>query len=252
MFKTTIACFFSLVYLVNCSSSTNNEIYGDKSSLKSPEQIYIQAMQFFDSKQFDMAEEEFKKIVKLYPLSNEAIQGEIMLGFINYLKMDYDKAILKFNKIIQKYPSHKNLDYVYYMIAMCTYEQITNHELDGYYNEVSLENFNQVILRFPESEYAKDKNAKRIIPFTKDIPVKVFIAREPSQSTAVRFTKMYTVNQKNDRTKLTLLSNLCSKNCGIVYIFFSKKSGKKNLAITIRAIAAVSSHTAIAIPTTNP
>ena len=63
---------------------------------------------------------------------------------------------------------------------------------------------------------------------------------------------MYTVSQKNDRTKLTLLSNLCSKNCGIVYIFFSKKSGKKNLAITIRAIAAVNSHTAIAIPTTKP
>ena len=37
-----------------------------------------------------------------------------------------------------------------------------------------------------------------------------------------------------------------------MYIFFSKNKGKKNLAITINAIAAVNSHTAIAIPTTKP
>ena len=41
--------------------------------------------------------------------------------------MDYDTAILEFNRIIRKYPSHKNLDYVYYMRAMCNYEQITHH-----------------------------------------------------------------------------------------------------------------------------
>ena len=38
----------------------------------------------------------------------------------------------------------------------------------------------------------------------------------------------------------------------MVYIFFSKNKGKKYLAITINAIAAVNSQTAIAIPTTNP
>ena len=64
--------------------------------------------------------------------------------------------------------------------------------------------------------------------------------------------KMYTISQKKDKTRLTLLSKRCSRNCGIVYIFFSKNNGKKYLAITIRAIAAVSSQTAIAIPTIKP
>ena len=38
--------------------------------------------------------------------------------------MDYDNAILNYKKIINKYPSHKDLDYIYYMIAMCNYEQL--------------------------------------------------------------------------------------------------------------------------------
>ena len=33
-----------------------------------------------------------------------------MLAFIDYLQMDYDEAIFKFDNIIRKYPSHKNLD----------------------------------------------------------------------------------------------------------------------------------------------
>ena len=38
------------------------------------------------------------ELKKLYPLSNEAIQAEIIIGFINYLKMDYDTALIEFEK----------------------------------------------------------------------------------------------------------------------------------------------------------
>ena len=77
--------------------------------------------------------------------------------------MEYEESIYKFNKITKKYPSHKNLDYVYYMIAMCNYEQINHHELDGTYNDKALNAFNQVIIRFPESEYSKDSMQKIIL-----------------------------------------------------------------------------------------
>ena len=40
------------------------------------------------------------KIENKFPLSNEAIQSQIMSGFIEYVKMDYDRAILNFNRII--------------------------------------------------------------------------------------------------------------------------------------------------------
>ena len=90
----------------------------------------LNAKNLFDSKKIDLANEKFEELSNLYPLSNEAIQSEIMLGFINYLKWIMNINI-EFEKIINLYPSHKDLDYVYYMIALCNYEQITDHGLDG-------------------------------------------------------------------------------------------------------------------------
>ena len=161
-----IKVFFILIitsFLLNCSSSNSISLNNEENNIRSPEEIYIQAMQFFNNENYSLANEEFAKLEQLYPLSNESIQGEIMTGFIAYLQMDYDRAITKFKKIIQKYPSHNELDYVYYMIAMSNYEQITHHELDGQFNELALEDFNQVILRYPNSKYAKDSRQKIVL-----------------------------------------------------------------------------------------
>ncbi len=163
MIKKLFIWIFILTYLFGCSPKNNLDNETLENKIKNPDEIYILAMKLFDQKNFTLADEEFTKLIQLYPLSNEAIQAEIMSGFIAYLQMDYDTSVNKFNKIIKKYPSHKNLDYVYYMIAMCNYEQITHHELDGQFNEITLNAFNQVLLRFPESQYAKDSRQKIIL-----------------------------------------------------------------------------------------
>ena len=128
-----------------------------------PEILYKLAKLNFDEENFELAREQFKEINKLFPLSNEAIQSEIMIAFIYYIQMDYENAILNYKRISNKYPSHKDLDYVYYMIAMCNYEQIQNEALDGYYNDLALNAFDQVIKRFPDSNYSKDSRQKMIL-----------------------------------------------------------------------------------------
>ena len=150
------------IIILNCSDR-NNLNSQNNSTIKNPEQIYIEAINLFDSENIELAQEKFLEVKKLYPLSNEAIQAEVMIGFINYLKMDYESAIVQFNRIILKYPSYKELDYIYYMIAMCNYEQITHHALDGKFNELALEGFTQVINRFPKSKYAQDSRQKIIL-----------------------------------------------------------------------------------------
>jgi len=163
MTKKLIYFLLLSVFCLSCSSNDSNTKAKKSENIKTPEEMYITAKNFFDTKNYELSYQEFTELKKLYPLSNEAIQAEIIIGFINYLKMDYDTALIEFEKIINKYPSHKNLDYVYYMIAMCNYEQINHHSLDGVYNELALENFQQVVKRFPNSEYAKDSNQKIIL-----------------------------------------------------------------------------------------
>jgi len=154
----------ALLFLISCSSNLdkNNNI-SDNEEFSSPETQYTEAMMLFDNQQYDLATQKFKNIERIYPLSNEAIQSQIMQGFIGYILLDYDSAILHFNRIINKYPSLKNIDYVYYMKALCFYEQISHEGLDGKFNDLALENLNQVIKRFPNSKYAKDSFQKKIL-----------------------------------------------------------------------------------------
>ena len=158
-----IICLTLLYLCFSCSNNTNSNINKSKNLLSEPETLYKLAKINFDAQSFELAKEQFKEINKLFPLSNEAIQSEIMIAFIDYIQMDYDNAILNYKMIINKYPSHKDLDYIYYMIAMCNYEQLQNEALDGYYNELALNSFNQVIKRFPESKFAKDSRQKIIL-----------------------------------------------------------------------------------------
>ena len=120
-------------------------------------------MKNFENKEYDEALEKFSELEKIFPLSNEAVQSQIMSAFIDYMRMMHNDAIFKFNRIIKKYPSHKNIDYVYYMKAICYYEKISHEELDGKNNLNALENFEQVINRFPNSKYSKDSQQKIIL-----------------------------------------------------------------------------------------
>ncbi len=150
-------------FISSCSNNIDNNITKKKENIEKPESMYLEAMKAFDLEEFDISLIKFDEITKFYPLSNESIQAQIMIGFIHYIRLDYEKAVSKFEKVIMKYPSHKSLDYVYYMKALCSYEQLNNAQLDGIYNEIAINDFNQVIKRFPLSKYAKDSRQKIIL-----------------------------------------------------------------------------------------
>ena len=158
----TLFIVFQISFLtISCS---NKDIIKGKNIIKeTPEQLYSLAMIDLDNEEYDNSQLKFKDLEFRYPLSNEAIQAKIMLGFIEYLRLDYQAAIFKFNQIINRYPSHKNIDYVYYMRAICYFEQINDEKLDGNKNLQALENFNQVINRFSKSEYFNDSRQKIIL-----------------------------------------------------------------------------------------
>ena len=129
---------------------------------ETPEQLYAIAKLDLDKELYEEAKLKFENLNFKFPLSNEGIQSLIMIAFIEYAQLNYDEAIYKFDRIIKKYPSHKNIDYAYYMRAMCYFEQIKHEALDGKNNQEAMENFNQIINRFPESKYARDSQQKII------------------------------------------------------------------------------------------
>ena len=198
-----IICFTILIS--SCSNNTDKKAFQKKENIKKPENMYVEAMQAFDKEELEVALIKFDEITKFYPLSNESIQAEIMIGFVHYMRMDYDKASLKFDRFIMKYPSHKDLDYVYYMRALCSYEQLNNAQLDGINNEIAINDFNQVIKRFPLSKYAKDSRQKIILvksnQAAKHMAIGKFYLNEKKYTAALNRYKI--VIEKYSETKFT-------------------------------------------------
>ena len=151
-----------LIFLYGCTNK-NNEQNNLIESNDFPEIDYIDAKQLLDNENYEEAIVAFKDIEKKYPLSNWALKSKIMIVFINYLKMEYSSAELDIERFINKYPDYKDIDYAYYLKALINYEQIRNPALDAAYTTKSLENFEELIRRFPESKYAEDGRQKLIL-----------------------------------------------------------------------------------------
>ena len=94
-----IICLILLYLCISCSNNTNSNINKNKNLLNEPETLYKLAKITFDNQNLELAREQFKEINKLFPLSNEAIQSEIMIAFIDYIQMNYDNAILNLSLI---------------------------------------------------------------------------------------------------------------------------------------------------------
>ena len=156
-----IFLFLLISYLTGCSNTANKTT--ESVTTKNPEIVYSEALNEFESENYDLAFKKFHEIELKFPLSNEAIQSQIMMAFIEYINLEYDSAILKLEKIIKRYPSYKDIDYAYYMIALCYYERIENPDLDGKFNVLALQNFQELINYFPDSKYTKDSKQKIIL-----------------------------------------------------------------------------------------
>ena len=160
--KIIIITVVPFIFFISSCAKKNEGITEGKNK-NNPDLLYKVAMLELNNENYAEAKSIFKELQLNYPLSNEAIQSKIMFAFIEYLEMNYEVAIFKFDQILNNYPSHKNIDYVYYMKAMCFYEQIENESLDGNYNEKALESFNQIINRFPTSKYSRESEQKIIL-----------------------------------------------------------------------------------------
>ena len=158
--KKATAFLFSLTFMLLIISCSEKESVIKEKFTETPEQLYAIAKLDLDKELYEEAKLKFEDINFKFPLSNEGIQSLMMIAFIEYVQLNYDEAIYKFDRIIKKYPSHKNIDYAYYMRAMCYFEQIKHESLDGKNNQEAMENFNQIINRFPESKYTRDSQQK--------------------------------------------------------------------------------------------
>lgn len=124
------------------------------------EQLYQDAARAMERKRFDDAVELFGEVERQHPYSPWARRATLMKSFSQYRQNDYEEAITSLDSFISLHPGNKDAPYAYYLKAMCFYEQIRDVGRDQDFTNNAVQALNDVIRRYPQTEYARDSRLK--------------------------------------------------------------------------------------------
>lgn len=127
------------------------------------EQIYEKAYAEFNKKHYEQAAAEFLKAETQYPSSKWAADALIMAAYSEYLDKDFAGAILAADRFMRFHPGHPDVPYVLYLRGMCYYRQVSDVRREPGMSTYALQQFQQLVARFPNSPYAKNAENKIVI-----------------------------------------------------------------------------------------
>ena len=89
------------------------------------------------------------------------MQAQLRSAESSYQSLRYDDALIALDRFIELHPGSDQIDYAYYMKAMCFYEQMTDVRRDQEMTRLALDALDVVVNRFPQSKYAREAKLKR-------------------------------------------------------------------------------------------
>lgn len=125
-----------------------------------PDQIYDQGLARLSKKDSEGAAKRFNDLDKQYPFSQQARKGQLMATYAYYQGGKYDDAISSANRYVSLYPSSPDAPYAMYLAAMSYYNQVPDISRDQDRAEKAVVMFNQLIQKYPKSEYVEDSKFK--------------------------------------------------------------------------------------------
>lgn len=124
------------------------------------EQLYNNASDSLLKRRYDEAVLLFDEVERQHPYSEWASRANLMSAFANYQTNNYDEAISAARRYISLHPGNDETVYAYYLVAICYFEQIVDVGRDQKTSEDALAAFDDVVRRYPETEYAADSRLK--------------------------------------------------------------------------------------------
>jgi len=149
-------------------------IFGDPTELDetkgwSVQRLNTEAEASMRNRDYDKAIGYYEKLKSRYPHGRYALQAELEIAYAYYKKGEAASAIAAADRFIKLHPHHPNVDYVYYLKGLATFnergivEKLTAQDIsdrDPKALRESFAAFKELITRFPNSKYVKDATAR--------------------------------------------------------------------------------------------
>ena len=162
MFKLKIlVCFITLILFGSCSKEVSKkDLIKEKSLELQVEEAYKEGIEALNDGDVLFAAKKFNEAEILFPQAVSAPQSALMAAYSYYTQDYYGDAIAELKRFLKVYPAHKDLGYVYYLLAICYYEQIVDEKKDLQSIVNAKENFKIILENYPNTEYAIDAEFK--------------------------------------------------------------------------------------------
>ena len=123
-------------------------------------EAYKEGMKSLESGDVLFAAKKFNEVEVMFPQSTWAPKSALMAAYSYYIQDYYGDAIEELIRFQKIYPKHKNLDYSYYLLALCYYEQIVDEKKDLQAIINAKDTFNILLKNYPKTEYSIDADFK--------------------------------------------------------------------------------------------
>ena len=157
--KVILILFF--IFISSCSKKEQQiSVLKEKNLESQMIELYQEAMQEFEKGDIIYAGKKFSEAELLYPQSIWAPRAVLMSAYGFFSQGYYSDAINDLERFILKYENHPQIDYAYYLLALCHYDQIINEKKD--FNQIlqSKKYFEYIINNFSNTDYALDSKYK--------------------------------------------------------------------------------------------
>lgn len=130
------------------------------------DQTYNEALANVEAGDTRQARKKLAKLDRQHPYSEYARKSGVLSTYLAYQGGDFPEAISQGKRFVSLYPANKEAPYAQYLVGMSYFKQITDITRDQKAARDTYTAMNEVVTRYPDSEYAED--AKRKMRVAKD------------------------------------------------------------------------------------
>ena len=157
---------FALLSLALCmltlgACSSDEKVKADAETNQSAVELYNTGLKAMKEKNYRLAITSFEDVERKFPYSEYATDAQLLAGKAAYEGDFFDDAIIALDRFIELHPGNDQIDYAYYLQALCYYEQISDVRRDQKATHEALNALDTLIKRFPNSQYTRDAQLKR-------------------------------------------------------------------------------------------
>ena len=155
-----IFSFFVLVSCVNNNEKEINNVITNDDLESDMIEAYNEGLKALNLGDAGYASKKFNEAELLFPQSEWAPKALLMSSYAYWSQQYYSSSISELKRFIEVYPTHKNLDYAYYLLAINYYDSIADEKKDLKSLLESKKYFEIVLEKFSDTDYSLDAKYK--------------------------------------------------------------------------------------------